>query len=262
MEDSKQLLSQGNFTDQEVEEIMSRASKLQQEASAAGGRIKQSDLEAGAAEVGIPREFIEQAIQELKAERERETARRKSRRRNFIVAAVLIAIVIIVPALLSHRALNARMAEVEAKQAQLENVLQRRHDLIPKLIDVAKASVEHEKKLIAFLSNTYQELGKAKDFEEKQAIEKELNESVQRMMDAIRSDPEASSTIVFLHLSDEMAGTENRIAVERKRYNEAVAAYNRAARSFPALFYRPIFRFPGNIKYFQASEETKKVPTF
>jgi len=262
MEDIKQLLSQEKFTDQEVDEIMRRAAELQQAAEAAEGRIGRADLEAGAEEVGITREFIEQAIQELRTEREREAALRAARRRVLSIAGITVVVIIVVTAFFSHRALNARLADFEAKQAQLENVLQRRHDLIPNLIALAKASAAHEKELITSLSAVYQELEKAEQFEEKQNLEQKLDASVQQLLTAMRADPQASSTVVFIRLSDEMAGAENRISVERKRYNEAAAIYNRAARSFPTILLRPMLGFPKSVSYFQASEEAMDTPTF
>jgi len=258
MEDTKQPLLEGRFTDQEVEEILRRAAKLQQEEVGNKERIARADLEAGAEEVGIPRKFIEQAIRELKIKHERKA----TRRRMFIIVGIAVAILLAVLAILSHRVLNVRLTDVEAKQAQLENVLQRRHDLIPNLIALAKASAAHEKELITSVSTVLQELEKAERFEEKQALEQKLDASVQRLLSAIQADPKASSTVVFVRLSDEMAGAENRIAVERKRYNEAVATYNRAVRSLPIALFRPILGFPKSVTYFQTSEEAKKTPAF
>jgi LemA protein len=81
-------------------------------------------------------------------------------------------------------------------------------------------------------------------------------------MTMLRADPQASATAVFIRLSDEMAGAENRMAVERKRYNEAVAAYNRTARGFPAFLLRPVLGFPRQHVYFHVSEEAKQAPIF
>jgi len=173
-----------------------------------------------------------------------------------------VAVFLAIGAFFSHRAFNARLAEVEATQAQLDNVLQRRHDLIPNLMAVAKASAAQEKELIASLGTLYQEIPRAHSLEQKQALEAQLSETVKQLMAMLRADPQASSTAVFIRLSDEMAGAENRMAVERKRYNEAVAAYNRTARGFPAFLLRPLLGFPRQHVYFQVSEEAKKAPTF
>jgi LemA protein len=262
MADYKERLSQEGFTRNEVEEISRRAAELQSKADLLDDRVSQDVLEDSAEEAGIRREFIEQAIQQLKAERKEQAARKAAWQRNLTIAGIIVAAFLAVSAFFSYRALNSRLSDVEAKQAQLENVLQRRHDLIPNLIAIAKASAAHEKELIDSLGVVYQELEKAKRFEEKQALEQKLDATMMPLLSVIRADPNASSTVVFIRLSDEMAGAENRIAVERKRYNEAAAAYNRTARCFPIVLLRPILGFPKNIPYFQASEEARKTPTF
>jgi LemA protein len=269
MADVKEQLSQEGFTRDEVEEISRRAAELQSKADLLNDRVSQDILEDSAEEAGIRREFIEQAIQQLKAERKKQADRRATRRRNLNIAGIAVAAFLAVSALISHRALNTKLADVEAKRGQLENVLQRRHDLIPNLIALAKASAAHEKELITSIGAVYQEVEKAKlasssmaGFEEKQALEQKLDAEVGRLLSAMRADPNTSSMTVFIRLSDEIAGAENRIAVERKRYNESAAAYNRTARSFPIVLLRPILGFPKNAPYFQASEEARKAPTF
>jgi LemA protein len=262
MEDAKQLLSRDKFNDKEVEEILKRAAQLQQEVETAEKEVNRSDLEAGAKEVGISQEFIERAIQELKAEQQRQAVRKKKLTLIIGIPAVIFAIIVILSAFNSHRVLNAQLSVVESKQAQLDNVLQRRHNLIPNLIAIAKASATHEKDLVASISTLIQEIKQTKQFADKQPLENRLDAKVQQLMLEMRSDPETSSTAVFIRLSDEMAGTENRISVERKRYNEAVSAYNSKARSFPSVLLNPILGLPKNIPYFQVSEEAKKAPKF
>jgi LemA protein len=176
--------------------------------------------------------------------------------------AIAVAVCLALAALLSHRAFNARLADVEATQAQLDNVLQRRHDLIPNLMAIAKASAAQEQDLIASLGTLYQEIPRAQSLEQKQALEAQLSDTVKPLMAMLRADPQASATAVFIRLSDEMAGAENRMAVERKRYNEAVAAYNRTARGFPAFLLRPVLGFPRQHVYFHVADEAKQVPTF
>jgi LemA protein len=82
------------------------------------------------------------------------------------------------------------------------------------------------------------------------------------LMTMLRADPQASATAVFIRLSDEMAGAENRMAVERKRYIDAVAAYNRTAHGLPAFLLRPVLGFPRQHAYFHVSDEAKQAPTF
>jgi hypothetical protein len=149
------------FTDQEAEAIFRRAAELERQAEQLDARLPRVMLEDSAAAVGIPREFVEQAIQQLKAEWRAQAARRTARRRRGSAVAIAVAVFLTLAAFVSHRAFNARLAEVEATQAQLDNVLQRRHDLIPNLMAVAKASTAQEKDLIAALGTLYQEIPRA-----------------------------------------------------------------------------------------------------
>lgn len=261
-DDIRQYLADEKFSDQEVDDILKRAGNLQHEMDVAKGRVDRSDLEAGAAEVGISRDLVEQAIKELRAERAQETAKRKKQRSISITVGIVAVIIIILSLFSAHRSLSSKLNELEAKKAQLDNVLQRRHDLIPNLISIAKASAAHEEKLIDSISSLLQDAQKAGNFEEKQAIEQKLDESVKQLMSAMQVNPETSSMTMFIRLSDEMAGAENRISVERKRYNEAVANYNRAAKGFPTSIFRPFLGFSGKISYLQTSEEAKKTPKF
>jgi len=259
MADDKEQLAQEGFTNKEVEAILQRATELQ---SRHRGFLNREELTAGAEAAGIGREFIDQALSQLKTEWAREGAQRRAHRKYVRIAAIAAAGLLVLAALLSYRALNRRMSDVEERWARTENVIQRRHNLIPNLIAMAKATAIHEKELITSLSQLNAELGKTRDLQDRQNLESKLEASTNRLMSALRANPAASSSAMFLRLSDEMAGAENRIAVERKRYNQAVAAYNRTARSFPISLMRPLLGFASSLPYFQTSQEAKKAPSF
>jgi LemA protein len=258
----REQFTQEGFTDQEAEAIFRRAAELERQAEQLHTRLPRVMLEDSAAAVGIPREFVEQAIQQLKAEWRAQAARRTARRRRGSAVAIAVAVFLTLAAFVSHRAFNARLAEVEATQAQLDNVLQRRHDLIPNLMAVAKASAAQEKDLIATLGTLYQEIPRAHSLEQRQILEAQLSDTVKHLMTMLRADLHTSATAVFIRLSDEVAGAENRMAVERKRYNDAVAAYNRTARGFPAFLLRPVLGFPRQHVYFYVTDEAKQAPIF
>lgn len=258
----REQLAHEGFTDQEAAAIFRRAAELQSQAEQLDARLPRVVVDESAAAVGIPREFVEQAIQQLTAERTAQAVRRTARRRRGSAVAIVVAVCLALAALFSHRAFNARLADVEATQAQLDNILQRRHDLIPNLMSIAKVSAAQEQDLIASLGTLYQEIPRAQSLEQKQALEAQLSDTVKPLMAMLRANPQASATAVFIRLSDEMAGAENRMAVERKRYNEAVAAYNRTARGFPAFLLRPVLGFPRQHVYFHVAEEAKQAPTF
>jgi LemA protein len=258
----RELFAPEGFTDQEAEAIFLRAAELQRQAEQLHTRLPRVMVEESAAAVGIPPALVELAMQQLQAERTAQATQRTARRRRRSAVAIAVAVFLALSAFASHRAINVQLADVEATQAQLDNVLQRRHDLIPNLMTVAKASAAHEKDLIASLGTLYQEIRRAHSLEQKLALEVQLTDTVTRLMTRLRADPQASATAVFIRLSDEMAGAENRMAVERKRYNDAVAAYNRTARGFPAFLLRPVLGFPRQHVYFHVSDEAKQAPTY
>jgi hypothetical protein len=119
----REQLAQEGFTDTEAEAIFLRAVELQTQAEQLSERMRREVLEDSAAAAGIPREFVEQAIQQLTAERTAQAVRRAAHRRTGSAVAIMVAVFLAVAALFSHRARNARLAEVEMKQAQLDNVL-------------------------------------------------------------------------------------------------------------------------------------------
>jgi LemA protein len=247
---------------QEAEAIFRRAAELQSQAAQLGERLPRQVLDESAAAVGIPRECVEQAIQQLTAEASARAVRRAARRRAVSAVAIGVAVCLAIAVFFSHRAFNARLADVEATQAQLDNVLQRRHDLIPNLMAVAKASTAQEQDLIVSRGTLYREIPGDRSLEQKQLLEAQLSDTVMQVMTLLRADPPASATAVFIRLSDELAGAENRMAVERKRLHDAVAAYNRTARGCPAFLLGSVFGFPRQHAYFRASDGAKQAPTF
>lgn len=260
--DRRQARSQDGIPEEDSGEILRRAAELQHEAGRTDSRISRSALEAGAEAAGISDEFVKLAVEDLRREKERDAARRSVARRKRKVVIIVAALLFSIFALFGQMSLNDRLTDVEEKRAQLENVLQRRHDLIPNLIAVAEASAAHEEGLVVALSEVYQRLGMQQALEQRQALEQELGERARALVAQLRADPQASSMALFVRLSDEMAGAENRIAVERMRYNEAVTEYNRTARSFPVFVVRPLLGFPSAFSLFEASEQARQLPRF
>ncbi|MCS7198427.1 MAG: LemA family protein [Candidatus Bipolaricaulota bacterium] len=245
MDKTKQELVREGFSEAEVDAILQRAAELQSQAERqASVQLSQEALKAGARAAGIREEFVQQAIKELHARRERERARRAAWRRRLTVSALIIGAFVAISALFSYPVLSTRLAAVEQQRAQLENVLQRRHDLLQGLMVLMEESTAQERELKATLQALLAELQRTPDFAERQRLEQKLSEVARQL------------TAVFTRFSDEIAGAENRIAVERKRYNEAIAAYNRAAQSFPVLLVRPFLGFPARLPYF-SQEETR-----
>ncbi len=260
MNDPKKALQNEGFTRREVDLILEKAVALQREAEERDF-LERDELLEGAEDAGIRREFIEEAIRQMRETLRVEKAARAQKLRLYkfggIGAAVLLALLFFY----AHSTLNARLSEVEKSRAQLENVLQRRHDLLPNLVSLAKAAAAHEQELIASIARYQDEIQSTDDFTLRQAWEEKLGAAMQELLGALRNTADGG-TGMFARLSDEMAGAENRIAVERKRYNEAVAAYNRTARGFFVSLVRPFLGFPKQIPYFAAGEGAHKAPRY
>jgi len=147
---------------------------------------------------------------------------------------------------------------VKSAWAQVENQLQRRYDLIPNLVETVKGYAKQEHDVLVEVTNARARVGGAQTVPDKIKANNELTSALSRLLVVVERYPELKSNQNFLRLQDELAGTENRIAVERKRYNEAVQAYNVAIRSFPANILAGIFGFQ-KAEFFEAPAAEKRV---
>ncbi len=148
---------------------------------------------------------------------------------------------------------------VKSSWAQVENQLQRRFDLIPNLVETVKGYAKHEKDVLTEVTNARSKVGGAGTVPDKIAANNELSGALSRLLLVVERYPDLKANQNFLHLQDELAGTENRIAVERMRYNEAVKIYNQAIKSFPANLIAGMFGFKEGA-FFDAPKEAKTAP--
>ncbi len=148
---------------------------------------------------------------------------------------------------------------VTAAWAQVENQLQRRNDLIPNLVETTKGYAAHEKEIFESVANARAKLIGAGNRDEKIDSANQLSSALSRLLVLSERYPDLKADKQFARLSDELAGTENRIATERKRYNEIVQEYNTAIQKFPAMLTARTFGFQPE-KYFEAPESAKQVP--
>jgi LemA protein len=148
---------------------------------------------------------------------------------------------------------------IEAAWAQVENQLQRRNDLIPNLVEVTKGYATHEREIFTQVAEARSRLIGAGNRGEKIDAANELGSALSRLLVIAERYPELKANQQFARLSDELAGTENRIATERRRYNEAVRTYNTRIKSFPTLISARIFGFDEE-RYFEAPKEAQQVP--
>jgi LemA protein len=149
---------------------------------------------------------------------------------------------------------------IKAQWAQVENQLQRRNDLIPNLVETTKGFAQQEKDVFQSIADSRAKLAGATTPDQKMAAANEQTSALARLLVVVENYPVLKSDATFARLMDELAGTENRIAVERMRYNESVQAYNTARRSFPANITAGIFGFGDDYKLFAAPESAKIAP--
>ena len=148
---------------------------------------------------------------------------------------------------------------VKSAWAQVENQLQRRYDLIPNLVETVKGYAKQEREVLIEVTNARARVGGAGSVPDKIAANNELSGALSRLLVVVEKYPDLKSNQNFLHLQDELAGTENRIAVERMRYNEAVKIYNQTIKSFPANLLAGMFGFKEGA-FFDAPKEAKEAP--
>ncbi|PIP15392.1 MAG: LemA family protein [bacterium (Candidatus Ratteibacteria) CG23_combo_of_CG06-09_8_20_14_all_48_7] len=149
---------------------------------------------------------------------------------------------------------------VKESWSQVENVLQRRNDLIPNLVVTVKGYAKHERELFTEVTRMRSQLLQAKTVSEKADASDALSSVLGRLLVVVENYPQLKASENFLHLQDELAGTENRIAVERKRYNETVREYNRIVKSIPIVFFMRRLPFDHEKPYFEATPESRQVP--
>jgi LemA protein len=148
---------------------------------------------------------------------------------------------------------------IKAAWSQVENQLQRRYDLIPNLVETVKGYAKQEKDVLVEVTNARAKVGGAGNIPDKIAANNQLTGALSRLMVVVEKYPDLKSNQNFLKLQDELAGTENRIAVERMRYNETVQVYNEAIKSFPANLLAGIYGFK-EAAFFKVDEVAKATP--
>ncbi len=150
--------------------------------------------------------------------------------------------------------------KVNGQWSQVETQLQRRSDLVPNLVNTVKGYASHEQESIKAVADARAKLGGAKTVEDKAAANDQLTGAISRLLMVSENYPNLKADQNFRALQDELAGTENRIAVARKDYNESVQTYNTKIHSFPTAMYAGMFGFHEHM-YFKASEGAQAVPT-
>jgi LemA protein len=178
-----------------------------------------------------------------------------------VVCGVVLVILLVLGATLAgtYNRLVTQNEAVNNGWAQVENVLQRRADLIPNLVETVKGYASHEKEIFESVAEARGRLAGAATPREATAANAGLTSALGRLLAIAEAYPDLKANQNFIRLQDELAGTENRIAVERMRYNEAVRTFNASIKRFPNNLVASFFRFSER-EYFEAEEGAKAVP--
>lgn len=174
-----------------------------------------------------------------------------------IIGAIVVVLIVLFSS--SYNSLVSKEEEVDNKLADISVQLERRADLIPNLVSTVKGYASHEQAVIDSVTTARENLVNADGVEEKAMANQELTTALNNLFVIVENYPDLKSNENFIQLQDELAGTENRIAVARKDYNEAVKDYNKTIKSFPKNILAGMFGFEEK-EYFEAKDSSSEVP--
>jgi LemA protein len=184
-----------------------------------------------------------------------------------VIALIVVVLVLVLVALVFGGSFVSRRNEMVTKRegvnaawSQVDVVLQRRADLIPNLVETVKGFATQEQTVFTNIANARAALLFARGPQEKIAANGQLDSALGRLLVVVENYPQLRSNENFLRLQDELAGTENRIAVERRRYNQTLQDYNTYLSLFPNNIVASMSGFSRNDAYFKADEGSRKAP--
>lgn len=182
-------------------------------------------------------------------------------KKSSITLIAIIAVIVIIAILLigSYNGMVAKKESVDSAFSNLDVMLQRRADLIPNLVNTVKGYTSHETEAIDKITTARQNLVKANSITDKATANDELSTALNGLMVVVEAYPDLKASTNFQQLSDELAGTENRISTARRDYNEEVKQYNLSIKKFPNSMLAGMFGFETE-SYFEATASSQEVP--
>src|SRR5216683_3591239 len=183
-------------------------------------------------------------------------------KKGIVILAVLAVVALAIAGMYvsSRNEMVTKNEAVKSDWAEVDVVLQRRADLIPNLVETVKGFAAQEQTVFHDIASARSALLGAKTPADKIAANGQLDGAIGRLLLIVENYPQLKSNENFLRLQDELAGTENRIAVERKRYNDAIQDYNTYIGLFPNDIYARWAGFQRNNAYFAAPEASREAP--
>jgi LemA protein len=177
-----------------------------------------------------------------------------------LVGIILVLVILVGYGVSTYNTLVTLREQIPGAWAQVENVLQRRNDLIPNLVATVKGYAQHEDKVFGEVAEALKSFSRATTVSDKISADDHISSLLGRIMAISVSYPNLKANENFNRLQDELAGTENRIAVERMRYNQVVQDYNTRVKSFPSNLIAHIGGFASSQDYFKAIPAAQTAP--
>lgn len=182
--------------------------------------------------------------------------------KTLLIIVIVLVLIILIPFFYLKGTYNSLVTmdeSVKGAWAQVENQLQRRYDLIPNLVETVKGYATHEREVFVQVTEARSKVGGATSIPDKIGANNQLSAALSRLLVVVERYPELKANTNFIRLQDELAGTENRIAVERRRYNEMVRTYNIKIRRFPTNLIAGMFGFE-KAAFFEVPQEHQEAP--
>lgn len=210
---------------EQAQEVIREAVRLQQEQE---DKVDAQTLEASAAEIGVDPQHLREALRRV----EQEHLRRAQQRKYILVTMAAFVALFVLNLVYSQRALSQAWSEVALRRAQLQNVQERKANLLPRLERLAQQVNQQQREKLQTLTQVLRQ------------DPAQANALVQQLL----QDPAIRNDWLIVRLMDEITGSENRIAVERKRFEEAATRYEQMARRFPINLARPLLGYPQQVE--------------